>query len=115
MNGVLNVYVGGGVITRVSYYIDFEDDYGAYSVESNTSASVSASVTDADGYVVATSGDTNIRTGPGLDYGVLDAMQMNTRLPFAGGVEYDDRGVAWYSVIWKNTEAWVSSRYTEIR
>lgn len=66
------------------------------------------------GTVRAVSGDTHVRTGPGLYYSKLGVLYRYSSAPYTGGVVYDERGVAWYSILWNNTDAWVSSRYTAI-
>ena len=73
---------------------------------------------DDDGYsdyVYASSGDTHVRTGPGLGYGSLGVMYRGEGAVYLGKTRYDSRGVAWYSIRWDGVEAWVSSRYTSIR
>ena len=53
----------------------------------------------------------NVRSGPGLGYRVLGVVYGGTTLPSLGGVSYDSRGVAWYSVSYKGMTGWVSSKY----
>ena len=69
--------------------------------------------------IVAVSGQTNIRRGPGLNYGILDVLHRGEALYFAGSTSYDNRGDRkstrlWYSVYFRGGIAWVSSRYTDV-
>lgn len=65
-------------------------------------------------YVVAVSGDTYVRTGPGLYYPSVGVLYRGASLPYTGNVAYDSRPVAWYSVQYNGMQAWVSSRYTAV-
>jgi len=56
-------------------------------------------------------GDCNVRTGPSLGYAVLGVVYKGGSLTSLGGVQYDDRGVAWYSVSYNGRTGWVSSLY----
>ena len=64
--------------------------------------------------IAAVSGKTNIRRGPGLNYGILDVLHRGEALYFAGSTSCDNRGVMWYSVYFRGGIAWVSSRYTDV-
>ncbi len=64
--------------------------------------------------VYGASGDSNVRTGPGLDYDVLGTLTQGDTAVYLGGTSYDNRGVAWYQIAWKNGVGWVSSRYTAL-
>lgn len=59
------------------------------------------------------SGRTNVRSGPGLDYHILGDVSKGSTLTYTGSTEYDDRGVAWYSVDYKGG-GWVSSKYASL-
>lgn len=64
----------------------------------------------ASGYVTFSS-QCNVRLGPGLGYDILGAVIPGDTLDYAGGCINDDRGMTWYSVYYKNTTGWVSSKY----
>ena len=66
------------------------------------------------GIIVATSGDTHIRTGPGLDYTSIGVLHRGQALYYTGFLSIDWRGVAWYEVYLDYGTAWVSSRYTTL-
>ena len=67
------------------------------------------------GYVQVTGGSINVRSGPGLAYDTLGNASEGTTLEFQGETSTDDRGVVWYKVVYKGMDAWVSSKYTEVR
>lgn len=83
---------------------------GAYGGYTSDSYGVNASATT----VMGVGGDSNIRSGPGLDYPVLGALPEGGTAVFLGGVSYDSRGVAWYQISWDGGSAWVSSRFTSL-
>lgn len=64
--------------------------------------------------VIATGGQTNIRTIPSLDGKVLIVLKQNETATFLNSTRTDDRGVEWYEVQYKDYIGWVSSRYTEL-
>ena len=64
--------------------------------------------------IVATSGDTHIRTGPGLDFTSIGVLHRGQGLYYTGYFSIDSRGVAWYEVYLDYSTAWVSSRYTTL-
>lgn len=61
---------------------------------------------------VYTTGNVNLRVGPGLGYDVVTAVAPGETLEFVGGVSVDDRGVEWYSVMYGGQECWISSKYS---
>lgn len=62
---------------------------------------------------VYTTGNVNLRAGPGLDYATVGSVPSGTRLTYLGETSVDERGVAWYMVDYKGTN-WVSSKYSEL-
>lgn len=66
------------------------------------------------GYHIEAVGDVNVRTGPGLNYSVMGSIQKGVSLDYLGEVSTDNRGVAWYKVIYNNGIGWVSSVYTAL-
>ena len=60
------------------------------------------------------SGDANVRTGPGLDYGSLGSVNAGSTLDYLGSTQYDGRGVAWYYVSFSGGAGWVYSRYASL-
>lgn len=59
-------------------------------------------------------GNSNVRTGPGLDYPSIGSVQEGDVLMSSGETRYDSRGVAWYEVDYGNGTGWVSSKYTSL-
>ena len=59
--------------------------------------------------IVNTTGDVNIRTGPGLAYDTVGSVKKGSALDYLGDSSIDDRGIAWYRVDYKGKQnAWVS-------
>ena len=110
-----DVMTGTGSISTDSRGIDW------YSVRyKGETCWVSSVYAELDGYsggtsygtVYGDSGDSNVRTGPGLGYSKLGVLYDGDSAPYQGKTSYDDRGVAWYKIRWNGSTAWVSSRYT---
>lgn len=59
---------------------------------------------------VWTTGNVNLRKGPGLDYSTIRSISSGTRLEY-DRTDTDGRGVRWYHVTYKNRAGWVSSVY----
>ena len=78
------------------------------SKSSSSSSSASGSV------VVGTSGDSHVRTGPGLGYDKLGVLHNGNSASFLGQTSTDSRGVVWYKISWNGSSGWVSSRYTSL-
>ena len=66
----------------------------------------------ASGYVYGSTGDSFVRTGPGLDYNSFGTLYKGQSATYLDSISYDDRGVAWYRISWNGRAGWVSSRYT---
>lgn len=66
--------------------------------------------------VKAVADPTYVRTGPGLDYKIVDSLAANTTHEWGGEVVYDNRGIAWYSIYYGpyGTYGWVSSLHANI-
>lgn len=63
---------------------------------------------------VVSVGSVNVRTGPGVNYEVVKTMAKGDKASYLGNTAYDDRGVAWYQVKYKNSTGWVSSTYAHL-
>ena len=66
------------------------------------------------GYVKATGGKSNLRSGPGLDYTDIGTIQKGETAAYLGEQSTDERGVVWYKVRYNGKTGWVSSRYTTL-
>lgn len=66
-------------------------------------------------YVVGTTGDSNVRTGPGLGYSSIGGLAQGESAPYLGDSSVDERGVVWYNISYNGRSAWVSSRYTSLQ
>ena len=55
----------------------------------------------------------NLRTEPNLEGEIIDSVESDTQLLFAGEEAADDRGVVWYKVEYRGNDAWVSSKYVQ--
>ena len=81
----------------------------------NSGSSKSSSSSSGGSGNVTFSGNVNVRTGPGLDYGQMGSMNKGQSLTYAGDTQYDNRGVAWYSVYYNGSKGWVSSKYASVK
>ena len=64
---------------------------------------------------VYTTGNVNLRKGPGLIYDTMGSVPEGTELEYLGAVSTDERGVDWYKVEYKGKAAWISSKYSVVR
>ena len=64
---------------------------------------------------VYTTGNVNLRTGPGLNYDAMGSVPEGSELEYLGEISTDERGVDWYKVDYKGRSAWISSKYSELR
>lgn len=61
-----------------------------------------------------TTGDVNIRKGPGKEYQIVGTIKADSTASYQGQSRKDERGVVWYSVEWDGKNGWVSSKYAEL-
>lgn len=64
---------------------------------------------------VYTTGNVNLRQGPGLNYDKIGSVSEKTELEYLGETSTDARGVDWYKVNYNGRTAWISSKYSELR
>jgi len=64
-------------------------------------------------HVEITGGSVNIRSAPGYDSKVYGTAHKGDILPYQG-VTQEAEGKPWYLIIWKNQNAWVSSKYAKL-
>lgn len=64
---------------------------------------------------VYTTGNVNLRKGPGLNNDTMGSVPEDTELEYLGAISTDERGVDWYKVDYKGKTAWISSKYSELR
>lgn len=62
--------------------------------------------------VVRTTGNVNMRKGPGLEYASMRTIKEGTKLQYDWS-DKDDRGVVWYHITYKGRGGWVSSKYAK--
>ncbi len=60
------------------------------------------------------SGNTNIRNEPNLYCTILGVAYKGSGYEYLGQTATDDRGITWYLIRYKNSSAWISSRYTQL-
>lgn len=63
---------------------------------------------------VVTTGNVNLRVGPGLDFDIITAVPEGIHLEYLDESSVDARGVEWYRVASDVGEAWISSRYSRL-
>ena len=64
--------------------------------------------------VYVSGGSVWLRTGPGLGYAKIAAVDEGTNLTYRGSSSVDSRGVRWYNVTYNGSSAWISSRYSKL-
>lgn len=94
-------------LTDVSGYATYAS--GANGSDASDSLSFAWSDTS-----VTFSGNTNLRSGAGLSYGILDTILQGETATYLGSSSTDDRGVVWYSVRFEGVSGWVSSVYASL-
>ena len=62
---------------------------------------------------IKTTGDVNIRKGPGLDYAVSSNVGSGKVFEY-DKTSVDERGVKWYKVSYNGKTGWISSKYSKI-
>jgi uncharacterized protein YraI len=97
-----------------SKYASLTDSTGIaiYAAGANASGNYVASKNY--GSTVYASGNSNVRTGPGLSYPQVGGMEQGETARFLGGTSVDNRGVTWYNVSVDGVTGWVSSAYTTV-
>ncbi len=65
--------------------------------------------------VIATDGQTNVRSEPNLYGKILGVLKEDKSLTYLNQSSTDDRGVAWYKVSYEGGTGWVSSKYTTLK
>lgn len=68
----------------------------------------------AESGTVWTTGNVNMRTGPGLGYSSIRSLSAGKQLDF-DDTSVDGRGVKWYHISYKGRSGWVSSRYASTK
>lgn len=63
---------------------------------------------------VVTTGNVNLRSGPGLKYDVVTSVSSGKHLDYLGDSSVDDRGIVWYLVEHNGMSCWISSVYSEL-
>ena len=66
------------------------------------------------GESIVTTGDVNVRTGPGLSYDSVGIVPKGGSLSYLEEASTDERGVDWYKVAYDGNEYWVSSTYAAL-
>ena len=62
---------------------------------------------------IKTTGDVNIRKGPGLDYATSGNVGSGKVFEY-DKTSVDERGVKWYKVSYNGKTGWISSKYSKI-
>ena len=60
-----------------------------------------------------TTGEVNVRKGPGLKYVSIGVLARGTIVSYLGASKKDDRGVTWYKINFNGNVAWISSKYSK--
>lgn len=103
-----NIEFGGNNAWVSSRYTSLQENLAQNDQEADNNSS------DTRSYVKGVSGDSNVRTGPGLDYSSVGTLHKESTASFLGKISTDARGVDWYKISYSGGEYWVSSRYTAL-
>lgn len=87
-----------------------DGDSEDYAVSSQKDAGGSGDSLGTPGYA-HTTGDVNMRSGPGLGYDSLAVISSGNTVEYLGESSVDERGVAWYHIRYNGKEGWGSSKY----
>lgn len=79
------------------------------------SAAMASAVINSVEIYVDFSGDSNVRTGPGLSYAAIDVAKKGSVRSYLFDSAVDERGVMWYYVGDGDVTGWVSSKYAQLR
>ena len=60
-----------------------------------------------------TTGNVNLRSGPGLAYDTVGSINSGVYVEYLGESSVDERGVAWYHVRYNGMNGWSSSKYVD--
>lgn len=66
------------------------------------------------GAVEGSTGQSNVRTGPGLGHSSIGTLYKGESAEFLGKTSVDERGVTWYNIRFNDQDAWVSEKYTKL-
>ena len=95
------------------YSIDFYGQTGWVSSKLSTLKDDPSSYSYGDTITIV-NGNTNIRQTPSLDGKILGVARKGTTWTYMGASSVDSRGIAWYKISYKSSDAWISSKYAEI-
>ena len=90
--------------------VEGDSEYPVYDYGTSSSSQYIESY----GTVVATGGDTNIRSWAGLNYSVLGVLPAGACATYKGSSYTDERGVRWDYICYNGVYGWVSSRFTTL-
>ena len=93
----------------VWYMVEFKDSIGwVSSVYAQLTGGWENTYTTVEGV----SGDSNVRSGPGLGYEAIGTLFKGDAAAYLGGSSVDERGVTWYCIRFGGQTGWVSEKYT---
>lgn len=100
----------GSTVERISIFMSDDtlaDLYPSYFDNDDDSAY-------AEDIVMITTGDVNIRKGPGTDYSSVGVIKADTVVAYHGNSIIDEGGVVWYNILYHGIDGWISSKYVEL-
>ena len=111
-NGSVAAYLGSSHTDErgvVWYLVQYEASTGwVSSVYAQLSGGWENMYTTVEG----ASGDSNVRSGPGLGYESIGTLFIGDAALYLGASSVDERGVMWYCIRFGNQTGWVSEKYT---
>lgn len=95
------------------YRISFDGKKGWVSSKYTTLGN--AATSEPVRYIVASKGQTNIRTSGNLDAEAIGVLPQDASAAYMGSSSTDERGVKWYRINYDGVKGWVSSKYTKLK
>ena len=106
----------GSITFIVNWDISEAIDSGIYRDFADAMAQLQggADMPDEEGSTAYTTGDVNLRSGPGLSYDTVGSIGSGVYIEYLGESSVDERGVAWYHVRYNGMTGWSSSKYVDL-
>lgn len=107
-------------VDSVSFIVGWEIsdaiDNGVYSdfADAMEQLQSGGSLPNAESNEAYTTGDVNLRSGPGLGYDTVGMIGAGMYIEYLGESSVDERGVAWYHVRYNGMTGWSSSKFVEL-
>ena len=100
-------------VTEIQFY-GAAGSSGNTSLEGASTQQANPSQATSEAQSVRTTGNVNLRSGPGTEYQDLDTISRGTTVTYLGESDSDNRGVLWLKVRYNGKDGWISSKYGHV-